>query len=572
MKKRIVAIVSVLAIVLLYSFNVFATSSTGKTITSTSTSYNNGDVTLYTRVNGKYSYNEPGNNAYGVYYYEHNFTVTLANNTNEFQVADTNTFTIDLYTGYTDTFSTSGTRPSWGNYVTSYSSNMSIPRVIQHNSGDLSGHVLITFQDSDLLVLNPNETREYNFSIMFTQDYDSVQQSVINGDVIISYFTYTGTVSNYAKPSTFTSQTIENFIQNDSLPNSVIAYFQYLLEQGTTEQTTLDNIYSYMIQHYPYQSSTLTNQQYRYQNNTINYDISDGNSTIGRIYSEVSTYAPYLVTSDHNIFTYNGTNVNYEEQSIICVPIRYHIRIRCFNNNSYNLSQTYIDYRGVPSFSIDSGYYASSDIEILEDEGLIFQSFSNTGIIIGFENYYNGNPVLYGSDYIYITFMEYRYYVVDRIYDTTNIVNIRHGINGYTFPSSGVFYNTIIATNNNLGWWGNTKNVLNSIKDKLQEILNGYNTNQPVASDVTSETGDIADTVDDQHDTEANYFNDTNSYIDDTNIDNFQFNSETSSGIGGVKNDFMAVWNACGSLNSIWILSLTLGLALHIIRHRRMFE
>lgn len=582
MNKKSISVIALTLILFLCSqFPVFAVTSGGKTITSNSYSYNDGDVTLYTRVNGHFSdtYYSGGDRPY---VYEHVFTVTLTNNTNEFQVASTNNFSVDLYTGYTDTFasSTSNTpsgstmyRPSWGSEVTSYSDNMTAPRVLMYPSGDNAGHVLITFSDSDLLVLNPNETRTYNFTINFLMTYDGINEYPINGNALYSYFTYYGSVSMYSRPSSFSANTIEDFISNDSLPNSVIAYFQYLLEQGEAEQTVLDNIYSYLQIHYPYQSSTLTNQIYRPNNNALNYDIMENNVAVGRIYSEVSQYSPYLVSSDHNIFNFDTTNVNYEEQSIICVPVRYHLRVRNLSQvTSYSLSQSYIEYRGKPSFNIDSGYYAGSDIQVMENDGLILQSITNTGFLFGFTDFYNAVPILYAQDYKYITIMEYRYFVVDRIYDTTNIVNIRHNVTDYAFPSSNVFYNTITATNNNVGWWKNNTNIFNSIKDKIQYIIDSYITNKPQADDVTDDATDVTSDIENQHQQEATYYSDTNTAIDSSGLDTYTFDSNTTSGLNGLKTDFTLVWNACGTLSNVWILSLTLSLALYIIRHRRMFK
>lgn len=73
--------------------------------------------------------------------------------------------------------------------------------------------------------------------------------------------------------------------------------------------------------------------------------------------------------------------------------------------------------------------------------------------------------------------------------------------------------------------------------------------------------------IDNVHSQEQNWFNQGNQSIGSTGINNYQFNAEQSGGISGVSNDFVRVWNACGSLNSVWIFSLTLSLALYIIHH-----
>lgn len=575
MKKTVTTLLVVATVFLCIPFNVFALTSGGKTIVSSAYSYNNGDVTLYARVNG-HKDDEQYTGGDRIYTYQHAFIITLANNTNNFQVASTNSFTVDLYTGYTDTFAQTTTtpsgnqtyRPSWGSEVTSYSDNMTAPQILMYPSGDNAGHVLITFKDSDLLVLNPNETREYTFTINFNMSYDGINQYPIGGNPEYSYFTLNGSVSMYSRPSGFTSNTIENFINNDSLPNSVIAYFQYLLEQGTEEQATLDNIYSYMIQHYPYQASTLTNQSLRYRVVNNNYDLNDSNNTSrGRIYSSVSIFNPYIDSSDHNIFTYNGTNVNYEEQSVICVPIMYHFRVRNFTNNSYLLSSTYFDFSGIPSFDIDSGYYASSTYDIINESGdLNLLGISNSTLTIGFTNFYNGSAILYADDYMYIDIMEYRYYVVDRVYDTTNIVNIRHSITNYSFPASP-YFTGITVTNNNAGWSGNIKNVLNSIKDKLQQLLDTGIANQ-TTDNLEDQADDNTQTEDTIHAQEQQWYQDNETAINAVGLSNYQFTGDQTSGLTGVTSQFTSLWNALDGWTNVYIFVLTLSLATFILRHK----
>lgn len=115
-------------------------------------------------------------------------------------------------------------------------------------------------------------------------------------------------------------------------------------------------------------------------------------------------------------------------------------------------------------------------------------------------------------------------------------------------------------------------NRLGVIDQHLLDILNAYNSNVQGAENVTDQADTQSNTIDNQHQTESNYFSGSQSAIQDTGIQNFQFNSQEISGLNGLKDDFTAVWVSCGTLSRVWITSLTIGLALSIIRHRRMFE
>ena len=118
----------------------------------------------------------------------------------------------------------------------------------------------------------------------------------------------------------------------------------------------------------------------------------------------------------------------------------------------------------------------------------------------------------------------------------------------------------------------NDYNYIPEIYDKLVEILQHYNSNVPASQNVTSDASSASSTIGNQHQQESNIYNQTNQAIGSTGIQNFQFDSQTIGGLGGVKNDFMSVWNSLGTFNSVFITSLTIGLALSIVRHRRMFK
>lgn len=124
-------------------------------------------------------------------------------------------------------------------------------------------------------------------------------------------------------------------------------------------------------------------------------------------------------------------------------------------------------------------------------------------------------------------------------------------------------------------WDGIVPSVIYQLSDlnaKLQEFLDNYAANVPASDNLTDQSQDVTNTIDNQHQQEASYFEDTQDAIENTGIRNFQFDAQSISGLHGIRDDFDAVFLSLGNLKSYFIASLTIGLALSIIRHRRMFE
>lgn len=479
MYKKIISVMSVALVVFLCSFPTYAVTGGGKTIVSNSYSYNNGDVTVYVRVNG----NAAEDLYEGQHYYPHNFTVTLANNTNQFQVADASNFSIDLYSGSSTAFASN--QNSWGSEVTSYSDNMTIPRVTMYSSGDLAGHVLVAFNDSDLLVLNPNETRTYNFSVNFIQT-ENVNYTPLNGNFRYSYFTYTGTVGFYARPTSFSGNTIEDFINNNSLPNSVIAWEIAQYNQGiitNDELTNILNAISYTGSYAPYTPTSYNSDTRSYTNNGV--------SILSYAYR-----SPRLIV-DNSIY-YNPYNDTYNNNYSYQYQYNYYIRFINTNNYPVKLSS--------------------------------FMSYTNINENFTISNY------IFSGDIIRVT------------PNTINIIDIIVPANGFlSFYMDGYSYHV----DNNLG--------TNPGISALLQINGNFTEYDP--------NNTINSTEEQVHQQEQNYYTNTNTAISNTGLDQFSFSQQESGGLSGVSNDFVRVWNACGSLNSIWVFALTLSLALYIIHH-----
>lgn len=138
--------------------------------------------------------------------------------------------------------------------------------------------------------------------------------------------------------------------------------------------------------------------------------------------------------------------------------------------------------------------------------------------------------------------------------------NISMGsINGVTLLSTGygLFTETDIYPNASHG----------DINNSLDEIIGLLTGDVPVNSDVTAGSSELNDNNDNVHAQEEAYYQANSQAIQATGLSNYQFDSSAVSGLTGVRGDFIDIWNSLGSWNSVYIFSLTLGLALTILRH-----
>lgn len=84
---------------------------------------------------------------------------------------------------------------------------------------------------------------------------------------------------------------------------------------------------------------------------------------------------------------------------------------------------------------------------------------------------------------------------------------------------------------------------------------------------VDTSSNQVATQSDQVHTQEQNYFSQNAQAISNTGLSNYRFGVSDGNGIGTVSNDFTSVFNALGGWNTIYIFSLTLGVALSILRH-----
>lgn len=122
---------------------------------------------------------------------------------------------------------------------------------------------------------------------------------------------------------------------------------------------------------------------------------------------------------------------------------------------------------------------------------------------------------------------------------------------------NGVIHNDITTSNS---WLSQIKAFVENINSTLGGVTN---TN----SGITDGSSTVKNTSDSIHTQEQIYFAQNAQAIQATGLGNYQIGTVEGNGIGAVSNDFTAIWNALGGWTSVYIFSLTLSLALTIIRH-----
>lgn len=100
--------------------------------------------------------------------------------------------------------------------------------------------------------------------------------------------------------------------------------------------------------------------------------------------------------------------------------------------------------------------------------------------------------------------------------------------------------------------------TISDIRDQLQSSH---------SADISTDSSTIHDQSSAIHSQEQSYYQQNSQAIQATGLSNYQFDNTTVSGLQGVRGDFVDVWNSLGGWTSVYIFSLTLGLALTILRH-----
>lgn len=110
---------------------------------------------------------------------------------------------------------------------------------------------------------------------------------------------------------------------------------------------------------------------------------------------------------------------------------------------------------------------------------------------------------------------------------------------------------------------GSKQDILSGMEDILGALQGNNTTNTEVSTD-SNTLKQQSDTV---HQQEQAYYTANQQAIEATGLSNYNFSQTQGNGIQRVAIDFNNVWNSIGSFNSVYVFSLTLGLALTILRH-----
>lgn len=98
----------------------------------------------------------------------------------------------------------------------------------------------------------------------------------------------------------------------------------------------------------------------------------------------------------------------------------------------------------------------------------------------------------------------------------------------------------------------------------IENLLKGNSTTNDA---ITNSSGSLKTQSDNVHSQEQAYFTQNSQAIQSTGLGNYRFGTVEGNGIASVSSDFTAIWNALGGWNSVYIFSLTLTMALTILRH-----
>lgn len=136
-------------------------------------------------------------------------------------------------------------------------------------------------------------------------------------------------------------------------------------------------------------------------------------------------------------------------------------------------------------------------------------------------------------------------------------------------PQNGMTWATLSTITISVGVNTDTNYIPNGshqdINNYLEDIYGALQSNN--GSAVSNDSNTLHDQSEAVHNQEATYYAQNSQAIQDTGLSNYQFDNSTVSGLQGVRGDFIDVWNSLGGWTSIYIFSLTLGLALTILRH-----
>lgn len=251
---------------------------------------------------------------------------------------------------------------------------------------------------------------------------------------------------------------------------------------------------------------------------------------------------PTLIMSDQVIDTTSDTNV-------VNATLRYPVVLSVYIK-SRNAEHTYRNriYNRIRNL-VPSGY------------GFVIDQFSsnyyNTYAFV--EQFNDGRLELYSSyqvgGYSYIPPLCTLQTAICGHFD----VNYGDSINIPDFTVTDFYDNDLIMQTNDdlyypLSSWEAVRDIYNVLID-------------PENGTAKTEAEVVADTIDNIHAQEQQYFSDNSSAISQSGLGNYQFDNNAISAFGIIRSQFTDVWNALGKYTLVYTFTLIISLATFIIRH-----
>ena len=234
------------------------------------------------------------------------------------------------------------------------------------------------------------------------------------------------------------------------------------------------------------------------------------------------------------------------------------VEFKISNYNNYPVTVRSLAPRFVFANGTDETYRRITNITNYSNE--IYLSIANTSsyfTIVPSYNFSNGSLVCVPTNSSIVALA-----VIDMFCEIPVNSQIENLNFGYASISSVELYNdSFIVERSSIIPQGSNEEIVQT----LEEILSALQSTS--SSSVSSDSSTLSNQSSSVHSQEATYYAQNSQAIQATGLSNYQFDSSTSSGISGVRGDFNDVWNSLGGWTSVYIFSLTLGLALTILRH-----
>lgn len=264
-----------------------------------------------------------------------------------------------------------------------------------------------------------------------------------------------------------------------------------------------------------------------------------------------------------------GTSSNVQH-TYYCVQYDFLFYTSIENNNNNTVEAIGSFYLITPEFNFtNTPSLLGMTLEPLTQNGIYFDSINSGrfGIVPDSDHLYNNHFLLAPNQRLDCMFMVSFFALYVDSY-TTDIppcsITLSNGLT--TLQSSSAPPPSVIAQLSNLNNTLNfTYNDLHELKESYISANRNYNSNN--ASSMVNDADTQNNTLDSIHQSEAQYYQQNQQAIEDTGLTNFNYSPEQLSSFSVLITDFNNLWNALDGWTFVYIFSLTISLALLIIRH-----